>query len=83
MGVAVELAPGDPTCPTACAPPAWAQGSRWQRAQRRLPRDCREISVEARVRNPSPSASNPSRALYLVGTCGITEHRLGHVGQHW
>eukprot|EP00964_Phaeocystis_antarctica_P153209 scaffold121369_cov62-Phaeocystis_antarctica.AAC.3 len=75
MGVAVELAPGDPTCPTACAPPARAQSSRWRRAQRRLPRDCREIRVTAdgaRIPNPSPSASNPSPRARLF-CCNLRE----------
>ena len=41
---AAEHAPGDATCPRAHAPSLSAQGGLWCRAQRRPPRDCREIT---------------------------------------
>ena len=58
-------APGDAIRPRAGAPSKQTQDGPWWRAQRRPPRDCREIRLprlEARVRNPSRPASNPSLA---------------------
>ena len=62
---ATEHAPSDATCPRAGAPSQQTQDGPWWRAQRRPPRDCREIRVtrlEARIRNPSRPALNPSLA---------------------
>ena len=47
------------------APPTWAQGGRLLRAQLPVPTESLLASAkvgEARIRNPSPAAANPSRA---------------------
>ena len=70
---AAEHAPGDATCPRAYAPSVPTQGSLWCRAQRRPPRDCREIRVTGLY---STIRMIPMIHVHLCTTAPRTEHSV-------